>query len=65
MDLSRDYALLFEEVLRQEGVKTKIDLFPGLPHGFWALFPKAAFSKDQAKRTDAGLAWLLEVGTQK
>jgi acetyl esterase/lipase len=62
MDLSRDYAPLFEEVLREQGVKTRVDIFPGLPHGFWSFFPKVGFTKDLREKTDAGLMWLLQEG---
>ena len=35
-DPLRDEALIFERMLReQEGTKTKLYLYPGLPHGFW------------------------------
>lgn len=57
----RDTSLLYEEILREEcGVKTKVDIFPGLPHGFWPMFPKAQFSKQHREKSDEGLKWLLE-----
>jgi acetyl esterase/lipase len=56
----RDSGLIYEEVLREEcGVKTKVDIFPGLPHGFWAAFPAAGFSKEFRGKSDEGLAWLF------
>jgi acetyl esterase/lipase len=51
--------LIYEQVLREEGVKTRLDVFPGLPHGFWSWFPKADFSKDFQRKTVEGLKWLL------
>lgn len=65
MDISRDYALLFDEVLREQGVKTKLDIFPGLIHGFWSFFPKAEFTKNWLEKTDTGFEWLLNEGTVK
>jgi acetyl esterase/lipase len=39
MDPLRDEALIYEKVLREDyGVKTKLDVYPGLPHGFWIFF---------------------------
>jgi len=58
-DVSRDYALLYEEILRKESVETRLDVFPGLPHGFWAFFPEAEFSRDWEEKTREGLGWLL------
>jgi len=62
LDPARDAGLLYEEVLRGEGVQTRVDVFPGLVHGFWAFFPKAEFSKDIERKTRDGLEWLLEAG---
>jgi acetyl esterase/lipase len=36
LDPIRDEALLFDRLLReQSGAETKVDLYDGLPHGFW------------------------------
>ena len=60
-DRWRDSGLLYEEVLREEwGVKTKLDIFGGLIHGFWGFFPAAEFSKEYRKKVDEGLEWLLK-----
>lgn len=60
-DRWRDSGLLYEEVLREEGgVKTKLDIFGGLIHGFWGFFPAAEFSKEYRKKVDQGLEWLLQ-----
>ncbi len=56
----RDVGLLYEELVRESGVKTKLDAFPGLFHGFWGVFPAAEFSKDYWVKSDEGLKWLLE-----
>ncbi|KAF4631418.1 hypothetical protein G7Y89_g6710 [Cudoniella acicularis] len=60
-DPLRDEGLLYEKVLREEyGIKTRLDLFPGLPHGFWSSYPQAEFSKKFQVDTAEGLKWLLE-----
>jgi acetyl esterase/lipase len=60
LDPLRDEALIYEEVLRTEcGVKTRLDIYPGLPHGFWAFFPMLSSSKKLKKDTIKGVAWLL------
>jgi hypothetical protein len=56
MDLLRDDSLIYERILREEcGVKTRVDLYPNLPHGFWSWFPEAEFSKKQLKDSMAGM----------
>ena len=59
-DLRRDYALLYEGILRGEGVAIRVDLPPGLPHALWSFFPGAKFSVDWREKTKAGLKWLVE-----
>ena len=60
-DTWRDVGLLYEEILREEcGIRTKVDVFEGLPHGFWTIFPQAQFSKSHAEKSILGLKWLLE-----
>ena len=54
MDLSRDYAFLFEEALRKQRVKTRIDVFPGLPHGVWGFFSRKLSLQKTYRRT---LTW--------
>ena len=59
-DRWRDSGLLYEEVVREEaGVKTRLDIFGGLVHGFWGFFPTAEFSKEYRKKVEDGLEWLV------
>jgi hypothetical protein len=47
--------------MREEcGIKTRLDIYPGLPHGFWAVFPEASFSKKMREDSVNALKWLLE-----
>lgn len=61
LDPLRDEALIYERLLREEdGVKTKINVYPGLPHGFWGVFPKLKASAKFVDESVKGLHWLLE-----
>jgi acetyl esterase/lipase len=60
LDPLRDEALLYEESLRVDnGIKTKVEYYPGLPHGFWSWWPNANFTKQQFADSVEGLRWLL------
>jgi acetyl esterase/lipase len=39
MDILRDEDLIYEQLLAENGVETKLDLYPGMPHIFWSTFP--------------------------
>ncbi|KAK2614593.1 hypothetical protein N8I77_001402 [Diaporthe amygdali] len=61
LDPLRDEALIFERVLREEaGIKTKLDVYPGLGHYFWTNFPLLDASKRFVEDTVKGVRWLLE-----
>ena len=60
MDPLRDEALIYEKHLRTEaGVKTKLMVYPGQPHGFWSFFPNLKASQQFVADTTEGLRWLL------
>ncbi|KZL81369.1 lipase 2 [Colletotrichum incanum] len=63
-DPLRDCTLIMEQVWRDAGIPTMLDVYPGLPHGFWILYPQAEFSKKHQQDTKAGLQWLLERGVE-
>lgn len=66
MDALRDDGLIYERILSEEnGVKTKVQLYPGLPHGFWSWQPEAEFSKQLHRDSVEGMKWLLEQSQQE
>lgn len=60
LDPLRDEGLIYERVLREEyGIKTKLNVYPGLPHGHWGFFPFLKSSSKFRKEQVQGLSWLL------
>jgi acetyl esterase/lipase len=60
MDGPRDEALIFDDMLKKSGTETKLDLYVGLPHTFWAQFRELPQSKKWVEETMDGFQWLLE-----
>lgn len=61
MDPLRDEALVFERIMREEdGIKTKVDVYPGQPHGFWTIAPKLKASQGFVEDSVKGAEWLLQ-----
>lgn len=66
MDYLRDGALVYEKRLREEdGVKTKLKVYPGLPHGYNAMWPQFEIAKEHERDTIEGMRWLLSFSKEK
>ena len=62
MDTGRDNLLIFDDMLKNEGVETRLDLYPGLPHVFWGSYRQLPQAKKWEEDTMNGFAWLLREG---
>ncbi|KAF2152885.1 alpha/beta-hydrolase [Myriangium duriaei CBS 260.36] len=60
MDPLRDDGVIYEKVLREHGTKTRLTVWPGLPHAHCSFFPKEEFSKSAVRDTIKGFGWLLD-----
>ncbi|KZT37851.1 hypothetical protein SISSUDRAFT_817387 [Sistotremastrum suecicum HHB10207 ss-3] len=65
MDPLRDEGIVYEKVLAENGVPTKIDIYPGLPHGFAGIIPHLKASQKWKDELAAGIDWLLGQGEEK
>ncbi|KAG9603277.1 lipase/esterase, partial [Aureobasidium melanogenum] len=60
LDPLRDDGLIYERVLSENGIKTKLDIWPGLPHAHFSFLPFLSGSKKAIVDTFVGFAWLLK-----
>ncbi|KAI5117941.1 hypothetical protein M0805_002054 [Coniferiporia weirii] len=58
-DPLRDEGLLYAQLLQKDGVPTKVEVYPGVPHGFASYFPQLAASARWRADLDVGLRWLF------
>lgn len=60
-DPLRDEGLIYERMLREnEGIKTRLSVYKGLPHGFWSIFPQLKSSQQFVEDSVNGVEWLLQ-----
>jgi acetyl esterase/lipase len=65
MDIWRDSGLFYSELLCSDGNAVKIDVYPGVPHLWWSMYPQLSINKKWAKDLVDGVDWLLKVGQER
>ncbi|KAL5526137.1 hypothetical protein ACEPAG_7475 [Sanghuangporus baumii] len=63
-DVLRDEGLLYEQFMREAGVSTKLEVYPGVPHGFDIYYPELKISQKCRADFHAGMQWLLGFSRQ-
>lgn len=59
IDPWRDCGIIYSEELEKAGVKTKLDIYSGLPHIWWTTFPMLKASRTRFDDMVKGVEWLL------
>ncbi|KAF7548041.1 hypothetical protein G7Z17_g7310 [Cylindrodendrum hubeiense] len=59
-DPRRDEAILLDQLLQEVGLSTKVQIYQGLPHGFWGTCPDLPASKLWLEHLIEGMRWMIE-----
>jgi len=60
MDLWKDSSIFYCNLVEQAGGQTKIDVYPGVPHVWYSIYPQLSINKKWAQDLVNGVAWLLK-----
>lgn len=58
-DINRDDGILYNDLLKQRGVETRMSIYEGAPHCFWYLLSDSTMGRKWKEDTQAGISWLL------
>ncbi|KAH9855200.1 Alpha/Beta hydrolase protein [Lenzites betulinus] len=64
-DPCRDEGLAYAEKLQENGISTKVNIYPGAPHAFNAIFSQTNIAKKWNAEFKEGIRWLLTFAPHK
>ena len=64
MDLWKDSAYFYCDKVAKAGGKVKLELYPGVPHTWFSMYPQLSINKKWAKDLLEGVEWLLKEGAR-
>ncbi|KAI0057885.1 hypothetical protein BV25DRAFT_1811727 [Artomyces pyxidatus] len=62
LDPLRDEGILYARLLRDAGTPTRLDIYPGVPHGFQTMAPNISAALKLKDDTYSGFRWLFAGG---
>ncbi|KAJ5113827.1 hypothetical protein N7456_002361 [Penicillium angulare] len=60
LDINRDDSFIYQDILNENAVETKLDVYPGGVHCFWLMFPQIGLSKKWRQDTNDAISCLLQ-----
>ena len=59
-----DDGLIYARVLQKAGTQVRLEIYPGVPHGFAGIYSMIPLAQKYEKDVQAGVAWLLKRSEQ-
>ncbi|OAL22062.1 hypothetical protein AYO20_11256 [Fonsecaea nubica] len=61
MDIWRDSALCYCEKIKEAGGQVKVEVYPGVPHLWWSMYPQLSINRKWIQNLVNGVEWLLSL----